>query len=95
MYKDVPTFRENGVDLVIGSFHIVAAPRRTPSTVLRLLEGAIDMTMRDPELMKQMSESSLGYANLNQKETAAFMEQQDAVYRQVIDQAGMRVAPAK
>ena len=95
MYKNVATFRENGVDLVIGSFHIVVAPRRTPATVLQVLERAVDMTMRDPELMKQMAESSLGYANMNRKETAAFLAQQDAIYRQVIDQAGMRVAPAK
>lgn len=95
MYKNVATFRENGVDLVIGSFHIVVAPRRTPATVLQVLERAVDMTMRDPELMKQMAESSLGYANMNRKETAAFLAQQDAIYRQVIDQAGMRVTPAK
>ena len=42
-----------------------------------------------------MEASSLGYANMNQKETAAFLAQQDEVYRQVIDKVGLRVAPAK
>jgi tripartite-type tricarboxylate transporter receptor subunit TctC len=95
MYKDVPTFRENGVDLVIGSFHIVFAPRRTPPDVLRTLEAAVDKAMREPELVKQMEASSLGYANMNQKETATYLAQQDEVYRQVIDKVGLRVAPAK
>ncbi len=93
--KDVATFRENGVDLVIGSFHIVFAPRGTSVEILRVLEGAISKAMREPELIKQMETSSLGYANMNQKETAAFLAQQDAIYRQVIDEAGMRVAPKK
>jgi tripartite-type tricarboxylate transporter receptor subunit TctC len=95
LYNDVATFRENGVDLVIGSFHIVFAPRRTPSEVLRILEGAIDRTMREPDLIKLMAASGLGHANMNQKDTAAFLAQQDAIYRQVIDEAGLRVAPKK
>jgi tripartite-type tricarboxylate transporter receptor subunit TctC len=93
MYKDIATFRENDVDLVIGSFHIVVAPQRTPVAVLRTLDAAIDATMRDPELAKQMADSSLGYANMNPQQTADFVGQQDAVYRQVIDRAGMRVVP--
>jgi tripartite-type tricarboxylate transporter receptor subunit TctC len=95
LYQDVATFRENGVDLVIGSFHIVFAPRRTPANVLRTLEGAIEKTMREPELVKQMAASSLGHAYLSQKETAAFLAEQDAIYRRVIDEVGMRVAPKK
>jgi tripartite-type tricarboxylate transporter receptor subunit TctC len=95
LYKDVATFRDNGIDLVIGSFHIVAAPRRTPSEVLRALEAAIDRTMREPELIKQMAASSIGYANLNQKDTADFLVQQDAIYRLVIDEVGMRLVPKK
>jgi tripartite-type tricarboxylate transporter receptor subunit TctC len=95
LYRDVPTFRENGVDLVIGSFHIVFAPRGTPGEVLRTLEAALDKTMREPELLKQMADSSLGHAYLNQKDTAAFLAQQDAVYLRVIEAVGMRVAPKK
>jgi tripartite-type tricarboxylate transporter receptor subunit TctC len=95
LYKDIATFRENGVDLVIGSFHIVFAPRRTPAEVLNFLEAAIDRTMREPELIQQMAASSLGHANMNRKDTAVFLAQQDAVYRQVIDAVGMRVAPKK
>jgi tripartite-type tricarboxylate transporter receptor subunit TctC len=95
LYRDVPTFRENGVDLVIGSFHVVFAPRGTPAEVARTLESALDKTMREPELRKQMADSSLGHAYLNQKETAAFLAEQDAVYLRVIDAVGMRVTAKK
>jgi tripartite-type tricarboxylate transporter receptor subunit TctC len=95
LYRDVPTFRENGVDLVIGSFHVVFAPRATPAGVLRTLEAALDKTMREPELVKQMADSSLGHAYLDQKDTAAFLAEQDALYLRVIEAVGMRVAPRK
>ena len=94
-YKGIPTFRENGVDLIIGSFHILCAPKGAPADVLRALEDAAGKTMREPELMKQMEDASLGYANMDRKETDVFLAQQDAVYQKVIDDAGMRVAPRK
>jgi tripartite-type tricarboxylate transporter receptor subunit TctC len=95
LYKETPTFRENGVDLVIGSFHGVFAPRGTPPEALRALAAAVDTTMREPELRKQMEASSLGYANLGGKEAGAFLAQQDEVYRKIIDAVGMRAPKQK
>jgi tripartite-type tricarboxylate transporter receptor subunit TctC len=94
-YQGVGTFRENDVDLVIGSFHILFAPRRTPADVLLFLDEAAGKTMREPDLMKQMEASNLGYANMDQKESEVFLARQDAIYRKVIEDAGMRVAPKK
>jgi len=95
LYKHLPTFKENGVDFVIGSFHILFAPRGTPGQILRALEVATDKAMREPELMKQMKATDLGYANMSRTQTAEFLKQQDAVYRKIIEDAGMRVAPKK
>jgi tripartite-type tricarboxylate transporter receptor subunit TctC len=95
LYKEISTFRENGVELVIGSMHAVFAPKGTPPEVQRALAAAVDKAMREPDLIKQMETSSLGYANLGPKETAAFLAKQDEVYRQVIEKVGMRVAPKK
>jgi putative tricarboxylic transport membrane protein len=95
LYKNLPTFKENGVDFVIGSFHILFAPRGTPAGNLRALEVATDKAMREPELMKQMRAADLGYANMNRTQTADFLKKQDAVYRKIIEDAGMRVAPKK
>lgn len=88
-YEGMPTFRDNGVDLVIGSFHMLFAPRRTPPEILRMLEEASGKAMREPDLLKQMEAASIGYANLDTKETEVFLAQQDAVYRKVITDAGL------
>jgi tripartite-type tricarboxylate transporter receptor subunit TctC len=95
LYVDIPTFRENGVDLVIGSFHIVFAPKGTPSEVQAELVQALAKTMQEPELVKQMASANLGFAHMDQKETARFLAQQDDLHRRLIDDLGMRVAATK
>jgi tripartite-type tricarboxylate transporter receptor subunit TctC len=94
VYENLSTFRENGVDLVIGSFHMLFAPGRTPPQVLRQLEEASGKAMREPELVRQMEAASLGYANMDMKETEAFLAQQDAAYRRVITEAGLLATQA-
>jgi tripartite-type tricarboxylate transporter receptor subunit TctC len=95
LYHDIPTFRENGVDLVIGSFHIVFAPKGTPPDVQAELAQALAKTMQEPELRKQMAAASLGFAHMDQKEAARYLAQQDELYRRLIDELGMRVGARK
>ena len=90
-YEEIPTFRENGVDLVIGSFHIVFAPRGTPGSVQAKLAGALGRTMKEPELRKRMTAANLGIAYMDQKQTAQFLAEQDRLYRGLIEELGMRV----
>ena len=92
LYNDIPTFKENGVDLVIGSFHIVFTPRNAAAEVQARLADALARTMTEPELRQQMTAASLGIAYLGQKETARFLAQQDELYRKLIDELGMNVA---
>ncbi|HEY3075307.1 MAG TPA: tripartite tricarboxylate transporter substrate binding protein [Burkholderiales bacterium] len=91
LYRDVPTFRENGVDLVIGAFHAVYAPRGLPASVRETIVAALEKTMGARELNEQMSTAGAGVLFLKGAAANAFFAQQDAVYRQVIDELGMRV----
>ena len=95
LYKDIPTFRENGVDLAIGSFHIVFVPKGTPVEPQARLADALAKAMKEPELQQQMSAASLGIAYLNPKDTARYLTQQDELYRRLIDDLGMNVTGKK
>lgn len=95
LYSDIPTFRENGVDLVIGSFHIVFAPKGTPDGVQAKLADAVAKVMNEPELKKQMSAANLGLAYMNRADTARFLASQDELYRRLIEDLGMSVAARK
>jgi tripartite-type tricarboxylate transporter receptor subunit TctC len=92
LYKDIPTFRENGVDLVIGSFHIVFVPKGTATEPQARLADALAKAMKEPELQQQMAAASLGIAYLDQKDTARYLAQQDELYRRLINELGMTVA---
>lgn len=95
LYKDIPTFRENGVDLVIASFHAMFAPKGTPGDVLSALETALEKTMKEKEVNDQMAAAGLGAVYLNRRDGAAFIAQQDATYKALIEELGMMVSPKK
>lgn len=95
LYRDIPTWKENGVDLVITSFHGVFAPKGTPREVLTTLEAGLDKTMREKDLNDAMTAAGLGVISLGRQDAAAFVAQQDAIYRALIQELGMMVAPKK
>ena len=93
LYGDIPTFRENGVDLVIGAFHGVYGPLGLPAEVRDTIISALEKTMSSKELIEQMSNAGAGILFRKGEAARAFLAQQDAVYRQIIDELGMRVTP--
>lgn len=52
---DIPTAREQGLDIVISSERGFGAPRGLPPDVQSRLEKAIEETLRDPEFLKRVS----------------------------------------
>jgi putative tricarboxylic transport membrane protein len=90
LYREIPTFRENGVDLVIGAFHGVYAPRGLPARIRETIVAALDKTMTSKTLVEQMSTAGAGVLFRKGEAANAFLAQQDAIYRQIIDDLGMR-----
>lgn len=95
LYGDVPTYRENGVNLVIGAFHGVYAPLGLPAQVREAIVAALEKTMTDKETVDRMSTAGAGILFRKGDAAKAFLAQQDAAYRQIIDQLGMRVTAKK
>jgi tripartite-type tricarboxylate transporter receptor subunit TctC len=80
---------------VITSFHGVFAPRGTPPGVIKVLEAAIEKTMREKDVIEKMEASGLGAVYLGRKDAAAYVAQQDTVYRTLIEELGMMAVPKK
>ena len=94
LYKDLPTFRENGVDLVIGSFHGVYAPKGTPAEALNAISSALERTVKSPELLDQMNLAGAGVVYVGRKDAAGYVARQDQTYKAVIQDLGM-MTPAQ
>ena len=90
LYGDLPTYRENGVDVVIGAFHGVYAPLGLPAPVRDTLVAALEKTMNAKGTVEQMSKAGAGILFRKGDAAKAFLAQQDAAYRQIIDELGMR-----
>jgi putative tricarboxylic transport membrane protein len=95
LYSNLPTFRDNGVDLVIGAFHGVFVPRGTPQKVIDKLAAAVGETMNNPEVQAQMDNAGAGVTYLQGEQAAAFLSNQDATYRSIIERLGLSAQAGK
>jgi tripartite-type tricarboxylate transporter receptor subunit TctC len=95
LYGNLPTFRENGVDLVIGAFHGVYVPKGTPSAVVGKLADALEKTMTAPELLDGMKDMGAGVVFVRGDAAKEYLAKQDNTYRTIIENLGLRVAPAR
>jgi tripartite-type tricarboxylate transporter receptor subunit TctC len=94
-HPDMPTFRENGVDLVIAAFHGVYVPKGTPPEIQNKLADAVEKTMKSAQLEKNMENVGAGIAFFRGPEAKAYLAKQDETYRAVIDKLGLAVAQPK
>jgi tripartite-type tricarboxylate transporter receptor subunit TctC len=94
-YPDLPTMAENGVDLVVSSWHGVFAPKGTPATVVRQVSSALERVCANPEFATQMRALLLGVHYLDSKPFREFFAEQDKMNVDLIRKLGLYVAPVR
>jgi tripartite-type tricarboxylate transporter receptor subunit TctC len=95
LYRDIPTMREQGVDLVVHSWHGVFAPKGTPPATLATLDKALEKVAGQREFIDQMAAQLLGVRYMGRTEFTRFFAEQDAQIKPLIQKLGLAVAPAK
>jgi tripartite-type tricarboxylate transporter receptor subunit TctC len=87
-YPEVPTMREQGLDLVVGSWQGLFVPKGTPQPVVnKLFKVGVDM-MKDPSVVKRLGDS--GITIVTSKSAAdfvAFLKQETERFGKVIKDA--------
>jgi tripartite-type tricarboxylate transporter receptor subunit TctC len=61
-FETVPTLKERGIDVSIGAWRGIGAPKNTPKEVIDILKAAAAQTMAEPQMREAMDKLSLGYA---------------------------------
>jgi tripartite-type tricarboxylate transporter receptor subunit TctC len=56
---DVPTLKEQGIDVVVTSWHGLFAPAKTPADVLDKIEAAVKQAMKNPKWEEALSKDGL------------------------------------
>jgi tripartite-type tricarboxylate transporter receptor subunit TctC len=95
LYDNIPTFRDNGVDLVVGAFHGIFVPKGTPAAIIEKLADALQKAVSIQGFIDGMQDAGAGIEFLRGEDAQHFLAQQDATYRDIIDQLGLRVSATK
>ena len=93
LYPQIPTWREQGVDLSIYSWHGIFAPKDTPAPVLAAVEASLQRVARNPKFLAQMEKLLLGVRYMGRQEFATFFAEQDALMRPLIQSLGLMAKP--
>jgi tripartite-type tricarboxylate transporter receptor subunit TctC len=91
VYGNIPTFKDNGVDLSIGAFHGVFVPAGTPAAVRQKISDALKSAVENPELKQRMSDAGAAIVFLQGDEAKSYLARQDDTYRNIIEALGLHV----
>ena len=74
---EVPTAREQGVDVALEAWRGIEAPKGTPKSVISMLEGAIRQIVATPEYAKASADLGVRPAYLPAAEFGALIARED------------------
>ena len=85
---DVPTFKEQGYDIVEGAYRGVAAPPGTPDEVVKVLADAFDKVMKDPDVKKKMDQNGFKTEFMGPEASLALVKKKMVEYEVIMKQLG-------
>ncbi|MBD5770686.1 tripartite tricarboxylate transporter substrate binding protein [Marinomonas colpomeniae] len=72
---NVPTLKEQGVDVSTGTWRGLGVPKNTPDAIVETLGAAFDKAMASPEFVKFMKNGAMTIHNLDAKAFTEFVAQ--------------------
>ena len=86
---DVKTFKEQGFDVVAGSWRTIVAPAGIPDDRLKILEDGLLKTLKDAEMVKRANNAGFFVTPMGSAETAAYWKSYDKAVYPVLSSAGL------
>ncbi|MGJ7565825.1 tripartite tricarboxylate transporter substrate binding protein [Variovorax sp. GB1R11] len=83
-YDKVPTFKEKGVDLVVGTWRGLGVPLNTPPEVVKYLRDATRKTAEDPAFRDALLRANLQPAYMEGEQFQVFMNSQSAYFKSLL-----------
>jgi tripartite-type tricarboxylate transporter receptor subunit TctC len=95
MAPEIPTFREQGFDVVVGSWRCIAGPKGIPEDRLRYLETNIVAALKDPEFQTKSKQAGFVVQPGDAKATYQRWQADDAQLYPILLDAGLVKARQK
>ncbi len=90
-WEQVPTLRERKIDLLIGGWRGLAAPKGTPPDVIATLAKAMAETLREPALRETMAKQNMGEGYLDQDAFKALIAHDNATFKALIEKLDIKL----
>ena len=87
---NVPTMKESGVDLVLGTWRGLAVPKGTPAPVVKQLHDAFKAAMDDKAFVDYMDKAGLGIAYQSGPDFLKSIQEQETFFGALIDKLGLK-----
>jgi tripartite-type tricarboxylate transporter receptor subunit TctC len=89
-FDNVPTLKERGIDLSIGTWRGLAAPKGTPPEVLAVLSEAARKSAEGPVLREALDRLSMGYGYADAETFRANMKRDNEVFKALVTKLGIK-----
>lgn len=73
-FKDTPTFKELGFDIVSGAYRGIALPKSTPEPLRKQISDMLIKVNKDPEFRKRLENDGMAVIDVGYAEMPAFMK---------------------
>ncbi len=90
-FDAVPTLKERGIDLSLGTWRGLAAPKGTPADVLAVLTEATRKSADEPVLREALDKLSMGWAYADADTFRATMKRDNEMFRTLVNKLGIKV----
>ena len=90
---DVPTAREQGIDVSLEAWRGIAVPKGTPKAVISALENAIRASVSSSEFQKGAENLGVRPAFLGAEQFSALIASEDALLSRLMQQIGLKKQP--
>jgi len=89
-FPDVPTFKEQGVDMGMDIWRGIAAPKGTPPARIAKLEAAFEQASKDPIFLEASKKYGFAIRYMNAEDFGKFMDQDDKMLAGVLEKVGLK-----
>jgi tripartite-type tricarboxylate transporter receptor subunit TctC len=88
-FKDVPTFRELGIDWVDGAYRGIGMPKSTPAALRKRVSDQFEEINQDPAFRKAMVGQGLEIIDITYDKMPAFMAERKQAYMSIARLMGL------
>jgi len=89
-FPDVPTVRESGYDLVLGSWNGIQVPKDTPDDVVNILHNIFKKAYFSEEFAEILDNLSLKPAYMGPEDFAIYINESNKVYKPLVEKFNLK-----